>query len=118
VAEVPLESTTFEPFGVTGDSLKIFGEQDVKFQMGRVSFTLVFSQQVADLSKRYCRDEFLGTVTSCIGLRQIFLANSPTEELAIFYTGTAWIALGRVRAERKTWLDHPCLNFPEPILGW
>jgi hypothetical protein len=29
VAELPLESTTFEPFGVTGDSLDITREQQV-----------------------------------------------------------------------------------------
>jgi hypothetical protein len=39
VAEVPLESTIFEPFGVTGDSLDIVGEQQVLFQMGRVKFS-------------------------------------------------------------------------------
>jgi hypothetical protein len=42
VAEVPLESTTFEPFGVTGDSLDIVGEQQVLFQMGRVTFNQTF----------------------------------------------------------------------------
>jgi len=29
LAEVPLESTTFEPFGVTGDSLDFVGEQQI-----------------------------------------------------------------------------------------
>jgi len=42
VAEVPLESTTFEPFGVTGDSLDIVGVQQVLFQMGRVTFSHSF----------------------------------------------------------------------------
>jgi len=42
VAEVPLESTTFEPFGVTGDSLDIVGEQQVLFQMRRVTFSRSF----------------------------------------------------------------------------
>ena len=37
VAELPLEST-FDPFGVTGDSLDIEGEQKVLFQMSRVKF--------------------------------------------------------------------------------
>jgi hypothetical protein len=42
VAEVPLESTTFEPFGVTRDSLDIVGEQQVLFQMGTVTFNHSF----------------------------------------------------------------------------
>jgi hypothetical protein len=42
VAELPLESTTFQPFGVTGDSLDIVGEQQVLFQMGRVTFSHSF----------------------------------------------------------------------------
>ena len=42
VAEVPLESSTFEPFGVTGDNLNIVGEQQVLFQMGRVTFNHSF----------------------------------------------------------------------------
>jgi hypothetical protein len=42
VAEIPLESTTFEPFGVTGDSLGIVGKQQVLFQMGTVSFNHPF----------------------------------------------------------------------------
>jgi len=42
VAEVPLESTTFEPFGVTGDNLDIVGEQQVLFEMGRVTFNHSF----------------------------------------------------------------------------
>jgi len=42
VAEVPLENTTFEPFGVTEDSLNIVGEQQVLFQMGRVTFSHSF----------------------------------------------------------------------------
>jgi hypothetical protein len=42
VAEVPLESTTFETFGTTGDSLDIVGEQQVLFQMGRVKFNNSF----------------------------------------------------------------------------
>jgi len=42
VAEVPVESTTFEPFGVTEDSLDIVGEQQVSFQMGRFTFNHSF----------------------------------------------------------------------------
>jgi len=42
VAEIPLESTTFETFGVTGDSLDIVGEQQVLFQMVRVTFSHSF----------------------------------------------------------------------------
>ena len=42
VAEVPLESRTFEPFGVTGDSLDIVGEQQVLFEMGRVTYNHSF----------------------------------------------------------------------------
>ena len=42
VAEVPLESTTFEPFGVTVDSQGIIGEQQVLFQMDRVTFSHSF----------------------------------------------------------------------------
>ena len=42
VAEVPLEITTFEPFGVMGDSLDIVWEQQVLFQMGRVTFSHSF----------------------------------------------------------------------------
>ena len=42
VAEVPLESTTFEPFGVTGDSLDIVGEQQVLFQMSKITFNHSF----------------------------------------------------------------------------
>jgi len=42
VAEVPLESTTFESFGVTGDSLDIVGGQQVLFKMGRVTFSIHF----------------------------------------------------------------------------
>jgi hypothetical protein len=38
VTELPLESTTFEPFGVTVDNLDIVGEQQVLFQMVRVKF--------------------------------------------------------------------------------
>ena len=42
VAEVPLESMRFEPFGVTEDSLDIVGEQQVLVQMGRVTFNHSF----------------------------------------------------------------------------
>ena len=42
VAGIPLESTTFVPFGVTGDSLDIVGEEQVLFQMGRVKFNHSF----------------------------------------------------------------------------
>ena len=42
VAEVPVESTTFEPFGVTGESLDIVGEQQVSFQMDRFTFNHSF----------------------------------------------------------------------------
>jgi len=42
IAEVPLTSTTFEPFGVTGGSLDIVGEQQVSFQMGGVTFSHSF----------------------------------------------------------------------------
>jgi len=42
VAEVPFESTTFEPFGVTGDSLDIVRERQVLFQMGTVTFSYSF----------------------------------------------------------------------------
>src|SRR5215510_12548829 len=42
LADVPLESTTFEPFGVTGDSLNVVGKQEVQFQMGEVTFTHPF----------------------------------------------------------------------------
>jgi len=42
VPEVPLESTTFEPFGVTGVRLDIVGEQQVFFQMGRITFNHSF----------------------------------------------------------------------------
>ena len=42
VAELPLERTSFEPFGVTGDSLDILGEQQVPFQMGTVTFNHLF----------------------------------------------------------------------------
>jgi hypothetical protein len=42
VAEVPIESTAFAPFGVTGDSLTILGEQRVPFQMGNVTFNQSF----------------------------------------------------------------------------
>jgi hypothetical protein len=42
VAEVPLETTTFEPLGVTEDSLDIIGEQQVLFQMGTVTFVHSF----------------------------------------------------------------------------
>jgi hypothetical protein len=33
---------TFEPFGVTADSLDIIGEQEVLFKMGRVTFNHSF----------------------------------------------------------------------------
>jgi len=42
VAEVPLESTTLEPFGLTGDSLDIVVEQQVSFQIGRITFSHSF----------------------------------------------------------------------------
>ena len=42
VAEVPLEDTTLEPYGVTGDSLSIVGEQQVLFRMGRATFNHPF----------------------------------------------------------------------------
>jgi hypothetical protein len=38
VADVPFESTTFEPFGVTGDSLNVAWKQEGPFRMGRVTF--------------------------------------------------------------------------------
>jgi hypothetical protein len=41
VAEVPLEGTTFETFGITGDSLDIIGEQ-VLFQIASVTFSHSF----------------------------------------------------------------------------
>ena len=37
MAEVPLESTTFETFRITGNNLDIVGEQQVLFQTGRVT---------------------------------------------------------------------------------
>jgi hypothetical protein len=42
VADVPLEGTTLEPFGVTGDSLNNVGEQQVSFQTGGVAFNHSF----------------------------------------------------------------------------
>jgi hypothetical protein len=42
VEAVPVESTTFVPFGVTGDSLNIAGAQQVSFQMGNVTFNHSF----------------------------------------------------------------------------
>ena len=42
VAKLPLESTTFEPFGVTGDSLDVVGKQQVLFQISRVTFNHSF----------------------------------------------------------------------------
>ena len=42
VPELTLESNTFEHFGVTGDSLDIVGEQQVIFQMRRVTFSHSF----------------------------------------------------------------------------
>ena len=42
VAELPLERTLFEPFGVTGDSLDILGKQQVPFQMCTVTFNHSF----------------------------------------------------------------------------
>jgi hypothetical protein len=42
VAELPLESTTFEPFGVTGDSSDIIGEQQFLFQTDIVAFNHPF----------------------------------------------------------------------------
>ena len=47
VAEVPLESTTLEPFGVTGDSLDIVGEQQVLFQMGSHLQSFILDLQIA-----------------------------------------------------------------------
>jgi len=41
LADVPIEST-FEPFGVTGDSLDIVGKWQVLLQMGRVTFNHSF----------------------------------------------------------------------------
>jgi len=64
VAEVPLESTTFEPFGVTGNSLGILGEQQVLFQMGRVTFShsfLVFKFPVS--ADGVMRLDFFDTTT-------------------------------------------------------
>jgi len=40
--EVALKSTTFEPFGVIGDSLDFVGEQQVLFQIGGVTFNYAF----------------------------------------------------------------------------
>jgi hypothetical protein len=42
VAELPLQRTSFEPFGVTGDSLDVIGEQQVSFQIGTVTFNHSF----------------------------------------------------------------------------
>jgi hypothetical protein len=42
VAELPLESTSFELFGVTSVSLLIVGEQQVLFKMCRVKFNHLF----------------------------------------------------------------------------
>jgi hypothetical protein len=37
-ADAPLESTSFEPFGVTGHILNVAGEQEVFFRMEAVTF--------------------------------------------------------------------------------
>jgi hypothetical protein len=37
-AKLPLESTTLEPFGVTGDTLAVLGKQEIWFQMGISTF--------------------------------------------------------------------------------
>jgi len=64
VAEVPLESTTFEPFGVTGDSLDIVGEQQVLFQMGGVTFSLSFLVlQITNISGWHYWIEYFDAVT-------------------------------------------------------
>jgi hypothetical protein len=42
VAEIPLEGTSLEPFGVTGDSLDIVGEKQVLFQTGGVTLNHSF----------------------------------------------------------------------------
>jgi hypothetical protein len=63
VAEVPLESTTFEAFGVTGDSLDIKGEQQVSFQMGSHLQSFIFVLQIANIRGWYYRTEFLNTAT-------------------------------------------------------
>jgi len=61
VAEVPLEST-FEPFGVTGDSLDIVGEQ-VLFQMGSQIQSFIFGLQIANICGWYYWTEFFDTAT-------------------------------------------------------
>ena len=53
LAEVPLESATFEPCGVTGNSLDILGEQQVSFQMGSHLQSFIFGLQIASLCGFY-----------------------------------------------------------------
>ena len=60
VTEVPLEST-FQPFGVTGDSLDIVGEQQIVFQMGRVTLSFIFGLQIANVRGWYYWIEFFDT---------------------------------------------------------
>jgi len=48
VSELPLECTTLETFGVTGDSLDIEGEQQVSFQMGHLQ-SFIFGLQIANI---------------------------------------------------------------------
>jgi hypothetical protein len=53
LAEVPLEITTFEYFGVTGNSLDILGEEQVLFQMGSHLQSFIFGLQIASLCGWY-----------------------------------------------------------------
>jgi hypothetical protein len=53
VAEVPLEITTFEPFGITGNSIDILGEQQILFQMGSHLQSFIFGLQIASLCGWY-----------------------------------------------------------------
>jgi hypothetical protein len=63
VAEIPLECKTFEPFGVTGDSLDIIGEQHVLFQMGSHLQSFIFGLQITNISGWYYWTEFFDAAT-------------------------------------------------------
>ena len=63
VAEVPLGSTTFETFGVTGDSLDILEEKEVLFQMGCHLQLFIFGLQIANICGWYYWTEFFDIAT-------------------------------------------------------
>jgi len=115
-AVLPLERTLFVPFGVTGDSLGILGEQQVPFQMCTITFNhslLVcklptFADDIIGLNFLMPRQAKLDLgnlfMRVCLDQKSDFVTLSQRDSL-----------LEECKRKKGAWPDHPYLNFPEPF---